>query len=533
MSSRISLRDLSIYDCARAGINIGDGCWGGHLIERCDVFDTVLETHDHGSFNSWGRDRYWASNHRGISEPQVNKNPKLPYLDAVETTVIRDSRWRCDHGWDIDLDDGSTNYDIYRNLLLAGGLKFREGFGRKAHNNIIVNNGLHPHVWFTRSQDSVTGNLLMKRHAEIGMPKGWASAFNRNFFTSPAVLDASKKQGGDADSIAIAPDFVDAAKGDFRLKDGSPALKAGFENFPMDQFGVKKPSLKAIAKTPAIPALESASEAPTADEPMPQYWLGALLHSLAGEEFSAFGTAREDGGVQLAKIPQASPAAKAGLQENDLIQGVNGKKVTKTADLFSVLNQLGDEPLKVAVIRNQKPATLTVSHIPLIVVEAADRTNGFKDIPVPANQGAKLSTQPVTANDPLSTLTDGKLATGYGPVFPNRTPTGSYKMDLGSPREVSAINTWSYHQGGTRGAQWFTLYGIASESDPGWNIADSSRFVPIGTIDTRGMPVSRFFASSLRAEKGGSLGNFRWLVWVAAPLNPTGEHTAFQEISVK
>ncbi|MEK7948939.1 PDZ domain-containing protein [Luteolibacter soli] len=363
MSSRISLRDLSIYDCARAGINIGDGCWGGHLIEYCDVFDTVLETHDHGSFNSWGRDRYWTSNHRGISQPQVEKNPKLPYLDAVETTVIRDSRWRCDHGWDIDLDDGSSNYEIYRNLLLAGGLKFREGYGRKAHDNVIVNNGLHPHVWFTHSGDSVTGNVLMKPHAEIGMPEGWAAAFNRNFFTFPALLGASRKQGGDADSIAIAPDFVDAVKADFRLKENSPALKAGFTNFPMDQFGVKKPSLKTIAKTPAIPALKSAGETPASGETIPQYWLGALLHSLAGEEFSAFGTAREDGGVQLAQVPQNSPAAKAGLQENDLIQGVNGRKVTKAADLFAALNGTGDQAPKIFLIRNQKPVTLTISRV--------------------------------------------------------------------------------------------------------------------------------------------------------------------------
>jgi hypothetical protein len=533
MAARISLRDLSIYDCARSGINIGDGCWGGHIIERCDVFDTVLETHDHGSFNSWGRDRYWTSNHRGVSQPQVERNPKLPYLDAVETTVIRDSRWRCDHGWDIDLDDGSSNYDIYRNLLLAGGLKFREGYGRKAHNNIIVNNGLHPHVWFTGSEDSVTGNLLMKRHADIGMPKGWASVFNRNIFTSASLLDAARKQGGDADSIAITPDFVDPAKGDYRLKEGSPALKAGYENFPMDQFGVKKPKLKAVAKTPAIPALQSEAETPaTADAP-PQYWLGALLHSLTGEEFSAFGTAREDGGVQLAKVSQGSPAAKAGFLENDLIQGVNGKKVTKTADLFANLIRLGDEALKVSVIRNQKPVTLAVSQAPFLVTEAAEEASGFRSIPVEVVKGAKLFTHPATANDPLPTLIDGKLASGYGPVFPNRTPSGSYKMDWGRLRKISAINTWSFHQGGSRGWQSVTLFGSESETDPGWNTADSSRFVPIGTIDTRSLPASRFAATSLRAGRGGTLGNFRWLVWVATPLNPTGEHTAFQEISVK
>lgn len=54
MARRITLRDTSIYDCVRAGINISEGTWGGHLIERCDIFDTVLVTHDHGSFNSWG-----------------------------------------------------------------------------------------------------------------------------------------------------------------------------------------------------------------------------------------------------------------------------------------------------------------------------------------------------------------------------------------------------------------------------------------------------------------------------------------------
>ena len=64
MAQNITVRHCSIYDVPRAGINIGDGCWGGHVIEFCDVFDTVLETGDHGSFNSWGRDRYWHPEER-------------------------------------------------------------------------------------------------------------------------------------------------------------------------------------------------------------------------------------------------------------------------------------------------------------------------------------------------------------------------------------------------------------------------------------------------------------------------------------
>ena len=287
ISSRIAVRDTSIYDCARAGINIGDGCWGGHLIEHCDVFDTVLETHDHGSFNSWGRDRYWAGNHRGASEPEVKKDAKLPYLDAMQAIVLRDSRWRCDHGWDIDLDDGSSNYEIYNNLLLRGGLKFREGYGRRAWNNILVNSGFHPHVWFDDSASEFRTNIVMAAHAPIGQPAGWGKLVDRNLFASEADRRKHLNSGGDANSISGDPMFVNPAAGDFRVKEGSPAFKIGFRNFPMDQFGVKKPSLKALARTPVIPELKvPAGGGQRESIAQTLFWLGASLHSLQGDRKS-------------------------------------------------------------------------------------------------------------------------------------------------------------------------------------------------------------------------------------------------------
>jgi hypothetical protein len=362
MARRITVRDTTVHDCARAGINISEGTWGGHLIERCDVFDTVLETHDHGSFNSWGRDRFWTSSHRKVSEPEVKADPKLPYLDAMETTVIRDSRWRCDHGWDIDLDDGSSNYEVHNNLMLAGGLKFREGYGRKATNNILINNGFHPHVWFDESGDSFTGNIAMAAHAPIGQPAGWASASNKNLFAFEADLGKSRSAGGDADSISGDPMFVDAAAGDFRVKDSSPAFQIGFKNFPMDQFGVKKPSLKALAGSPVIPPLRAAGDAvmnPLKEKP-PSLWLGATLHSLQGQEFSAFGVSNEDGGVQLVKVPANSAAARAGLQDNDLVQQVNGVKTSNTDRLFAALQKAGNAPIQLLIIRNQHPLEINL-----------------------------------------------------------------------------------------------------------------------------------------------------------------------------
>ena len=93
--------------------------------------------------------------------------------------------WRCDHGWDVDLDDGSSHYLIYNNLLLHGGLKLREGFWRKATNNIIIGNSLHPHVWYADSGDWFVRNIVMTayRPALMKVPK-WGACVDYNLFTA-------------------------------------------------------------------------------------------------------------------------------------------------------------------------------------------------------------------------------------------------------------------------------------------------------------------------------------------------------------
>ena len=368
MAQGITVRDVSIYDCARSGINVSEGTWGGHLIEGCDVFDTVLETKDHGSFNSWGRDRYWRSDVTPTQEA-VDQDPKLPFLDAVKTTVIRNSRWRCDHGWDIDLDDGSSNYDIYNNLLLAKGLKLREGFRRHAWNNVVVNNGLHPHVWYEGNKDQVYGNILMSQHrpARILRPNADSARVDQNLYfvaNESRVKAASDKLGWDKNSIFGDPQFVDPSSGDFRVKEGSPAFDIGFKNFPMDQFGVKKPSLKKIARTPQIPTLvlekaqpkrRPAKNARSAKRPSPpSVWLGANLENLGGEEFSAYGVSKEDGGVVLNQVPKDSIAAQQGLKEGDVVQQVNGKAVRTSDQLLKACSQAESKPIKLMIVRDQQ-----------------------------------------------------------------------------------------------------------------------------------------------------------------------------------
>ncbi|MDF7825467.1 right-handed parallel beta-helix repeat-containing protein [Pontiellaceae bacterium B12227] len=530
MAMQITIRDTSVYDTARAGINVGDGAWGGHLIERVDVFDTVLETHDHGSFNSWGRDRFWHPN-RGESQRVIDKEPNLPFLDAMHTTVIRDSRWRCDHGWDIDLDDGSSNYDIYNNLMLNGGLKFREGFKRRAWNNVMVNNGFHPHVWYNNSGDEFFNNIVMRAPRGASTPSKTAKGkrIDSNLFFSdfPEEQDRYLISKWDVNSVTADPLFVDPASGDYRVKEGSPALELGFKNFPMDQFGVKKPSLKAIAQTPIlpVPTIERTKprmkpETSSAKVTLEKYWLGAKLYELEGEDFSAYGTRKEDGGVALIEVPKNSDADQAGLKKDDLIQGMNGKPIKNIADLLSAAVATGSAPIELKIVRNQQEQTITVHDAPYVEI----KTDGT---PVPTI--GKITAKGKTNNDPLSVLVDGQLGKGYGPIFANGETGGAYKMDLGNAVPVSAITSWTYNRGGSRGAQKLTIYASASKNDPGWNF---NKFTPLGTIDTTGIKPGEFTGASLKAAKG-TLGTFRWIIWQVDPVSKKGENSAFQELTVE
>ena len=254
MAKNISVSHNTIYDVPRAGINVNDGMWGGHIIEFNDVFNTVLETADHGAFNSWGRDHDYFRDGDTLALKYRDKKAGFSMLSPI---IIRNNRFRCDHGWDIDLDDGSQNYHIYNNLLLSGGLKLREGFFRTVENNIIINNSFHPHVWHANSDDVFTRNIVTTGYYPIGMPKKWTKLIDNNIFLDSLSSIKAKVDGRDLNSIYNPADFVNPAEGDYRLKENAPAFSIGFKNFDMDKFGVVSEKLKVLAKKPLLPELIS------------------------------------------------------------------------------------------------------------------------------------------------------------------------------------------------------------------------------------------------------------------------------------
>jgi hypothetical protein len=259
-----TIRHNTIHDCPRAGICFCDGCWGGHVVEYNWVYNSVLETGDHGPFNAWGRDR----NGRWSSDTTATT------LDARRTTIIRNNRFEVrPYFFGIDLDDQASNYTQYNNLLMGGGFKLQGTRYNTYVNNILANAMVEIHDVWANSKHRVAHNIFVcpsiysfccfngqmsapgsatlpdtirKRVAQIDSNCIWSfgkTPVLTNFDNrSASVCTWQQWLGGglDAHSILGDPLFTDTTHGDFRVKAGSPALTLGFRNFPMDSFGVMK-----------------------------------------------------------------------------------------------------------------------------------------------------------------------------------------------------------------------------------------------------------------------------------------------------
>jgi membrane-associated protease RseP (regulator of RpoE activity) len=178
----------------------------------------------------------------------------------------------------------------------------------------------------------------------------------------PAAKLAAQS-GRDAHSIVAAGRFLDPARGDFRVSDDSPALSLGFVNFPMDQFGVRKPALKAIARTPSFAPPGTAEV--TWEATIATAWLGAQVRTLATiEEASAVGVILAAGGILVVELPANSAAARAGLRQGDLIIGAAGQPVKSTADLLRLAPAGAGNAPSLRIVRDQAEQTMQRPNIP-------------------------------------------------------------------------------------------------------------------------------------------------------------------------
>lgn len=284
-AKRITVSHNLIYNMPRAAICLGDGTWGGHVIEFNETHDTVLETSDHGPFNAWGRDRAWClSQSHGPYTVDRSIDAWDVLVDTMEPVIVRNNLFlnlTTRPGWGLNLDDGASNYKIYNNISIGVSFKWREGAYREVYNNIWYQSRVAPafHVGNNYNHDRYYNNITVLQSASTAFPEGWPwwpqmfhsviappadgpwfDEIDRNLYyvkdgEYQSVVDQLRREDGqrnaqrynfkewqalgwDRNSVFADPLFVDPEHRDFRVKDNSPALKLGFKNFEMGKWGI-------------------------------------------------------------------------------------------------------------------------------------------------------------------------------------------------------------------------------------------------------------------------------------------------------
>ena len=267
----------------------------------------------------------------------------------MKAVIIDHNRVRCDKGWDIDLDDGASNYIITRNLCLQGGIKLREGFYRTVENNILVNGTFHPHVWFNDSGDVFRRNIVMRPYEPVNISQ-WGKEVDDNIFTDPLSLQmAREKWGQDIHSCYMPLQFAAPLEGDYSVSNCIAELKkAGFEQFSMDDFGVKSDRLKRLADKPQFSVPVAVSSTASTDDYFE--WQGLRLQNVDNDDLqSATGMYAKNGVYVMAIVNQYS-LLNGIIRTGDVILAVNGQDIGDGDDL-----PVEAEITSLKIFRNQKP----------------------------------------------------------------------------------------------------------------------------------------------------------------------------------
>ena len=222
-----------------------------HVIEYNEVHHVCTDTDDAGAFYM-GRDWTWRGNIIRYNYWHDIGRPKM----HVGTMSIY-------------LDDWASGTTIYGNLVVRGGRGILIGGGRNntVENNVFVDCSPAVHVdsrglgWAKSYFDSRDNTLVERMKAVNATAPPYSTRYPelvtlyqdepalakynrilRNICSGGRWLDLAdgltdKIVHFEGNVIEADPGFVDAAKGDYRLKPDSPALKAGFKPLPIEKMG--------------------------------------------------------------------------------------------------------------------------------------------------------------------------------------------------------------------------------------------------------------------------------------------------------
>jgi len=227
-----------------------------HRIEFNEIHHVALETHDVGAFYV-GRDYTERGN-------LVRYN----YFHHLGGEAVGPKDWV----QAVYLDDCASGAVVYGNVFYRAGRAVQIGGGRDnvVENNIFVDcdpsvhvdaRGLNwAHFWFDGKDDSLISGLQAMHYQEppystrypelvalfvepeTAEPKNNSIVHNISFRGKWLdLLDGTEKFVHIQDNFVDAdPGFLDAARGDFRLREDSPVFKAGFKRIPVKEIGPRR-----------------------------------------------------------------------------------------------------------------------------------------------------------------------------------------------------------------------------------------------------------------------------------------------------
>lgn len=344
MSKNVQILNNTIHNSARSCININDGTFGGHIIANNDIFDSQRETTDHGPFNSWGRDRFWSVPQFDCTGLFGKEKKSFALLDVVETIKIHNNRFHHDsilsHSWGIDLDDGSSNYEIYNNLCLGIGVKLREGFKRRVYNNIIVGGQFQIHCTYEGADDQIESNIIINSNpwgfagqaggSEKRLKDGKYRINNNWYYNNGEEIempDFWEQNGYDENCIINEnPQFKDVNENDYTVTNTAVIENVKFCNFNMSAFG--KPNCK--YKSPIF--IQKKNK--TTEDLNETLWNGAIISNINHAIMSATAT-NGTNGVYFKEVPENCLAYELGYRTNKVIKEINGKDIANVEDFIA------------------------------------------------------------------------------------------------------------------------------------------------------------------------------------------------------